>query len=241
MVSRDSEAREDPRGGPNYNRYDRVRIESTWKDRLHKESESSKDARDKHGPPLFQVNLANTCNNSGAYYVKHSHNRLEVVCEKDLKQSPESRMSLGGFHPKSFEVALIEHTKKGPVDKSDLPLTSSQYIGWLLANPVRADRLLGIRHTERSASAPQLKKGGSRAATAPPALAEARPAVMPANDRIMKRNRSAPALHRGPPLPELLELNRFRRPQHSCDESKYAEAYQVKMHHSPFNKEAAGR
>eukprot|EP00932_Pfiesteria_piscicida_P005461 SRR837773.15368.p1 GENE.SRR837773.15368~~SRR837773.15368.p1 ORF type:complete len:186 (+),score=50.11 SRR837773.15368:82-558(+) len=88
------------------------------------------------------MNLSNTCASGGFLGLKYSHNRMEMITEKEHKQSPQARTSLKGMDPGSMEVVAIKHLMKRPTEKWDLPVTTSQESGWLIANPVRAESLL---------------------------------------------------------------------------------------------------
>merc|ERR1712176_146280 len=121
------EEREDKKGGPSYNQFDRVRVETTWRDRLRKENE----CRSAVGPSGYQLNLVNCCDSGGFLGLKYSHNRMEIVTEKEIKQSPQARSSMKGMDPCSLEVQAIKHMGKGPTQKWDLPMTTAQDSGWL--------------------------------------------------------------------------------------------------------------
>jgi len=238
--------REDPSGGIGYNGFDRVRVETRWKDRLRKESDCVRSAP-RAG---FQLNLANTCANGGFVRLRHSHNRLETVTEKELKQSPAARKSLSGLDPESLPVKAIIHLGRGPTQKFDMPQTTFQEAGWLLSNPVRAATLAPEAATpdKRSRSlgslAPPAPPGtiavtgvrGGRGAFTELSASPPLSIAMPANDRVLDRSRSSPELPRGPTLQELQRINsrRWYRPKSSCDVSQYSEAYHQLMHASPF-------
>eukprot|EP00418_Pyrodinium_bahamense_P007430 CAMPEP_0179024522 /NCGR_PEP_ID=MMETSP0796-20121207/7496_1 /TAXON_ID=73915 /ORGANISM="Pyrodinium bahamense, Strain pbaha01" /LENGTH=241 /DNA_ID=CAMNT_0020720481 /DNA_START=121 /DNA_END=847 /DNA_ORIENTATION=+ len=236
------EERPDHKGGPCYNQFDRVRVETTWRDRLRKET----DCRRAISPPGFQLNLANTNANGGFLRLKHSHNRMEIVTEKEIKQSPKARMSLKGMAPDSLPVMAIKHMGRGPTEKWDLPATTAQESGWLLANPARSDALVSTEFLSQQQENCATFAGtmavidgfGSRGSTG--ALSRPLSLTTPANDRVLERIKSAPSLSQGPPQGELRLINnrRWNRPKNSCDVSQYAEAYQVLMHHSPFNQAA---
>mmetsp|Transcript_5252 Transcript_5252/g.16910 ORF Transcript_5252/g.16910 Transcript_5252/m.16910 type:complete len:244 (+) Transcript_5252:89-820(+) len=238
------EARQDAKGGPSYNQFDQVRLETSWRNRLRKETECRRAV----SPPGFQLNLAN-CNASGGFLrLKHSHNRMETVTEKEHKQSPKSRMSMQEMAPDSLPVMAIKHMGRGPTQKWDIPLTTSQESGWLLANPVRAKTLTQeLAGQSRRSGAPPLpgtmavvdgfgSRGSSMATPCQPLSL-----TTPANHRVLDRIKSAPALPQGPSLDQLKLINnrKWHRPKNSCDVSQYAEAYQVLMHHSPFSQAAS--
>merc|ERR1719387_2627994 len=100
----------DPSGGNLYSRYDRTRVETNWRTACRKERESALSKQ--FGPPLFQMNLTNRSGSAGAMSIHHSHNRVELVSEKEILQSPQARMSIKGMDPTSFEVLTVKHVDK---------------------------------------------------------------------------------------------------------------------------------
>mmetsp|Transcript_9371 Transcript_9371/g.21312 ORF Transcript_9371/g.21312 Transcript_9371/m.21312 type:complete len:240 (-) Transcript_9371:135-854(-) len=233
--------RDDKKGGPSYNQFDRVRVETMWKDRLRKET----DVRRAVSPSGFQLNLANSCTNGGLLRLKHSHNRLEIVTEKDLKQSPQARTSLKGLEPGSLPVMAIKHVGRGPQQKWDMPLTSSQDSGWLLANPMTSQALLSeavpmTRSTSGPLPGTMAVTGFGGRSSFGQVVSKPLSLTTPANDHVLGRIKSSPAISSGDSHPSLKRLNnrRWHRPKNTCDVSQYAEAYQVLMHCSPFNQSA---
>jgi len=239
----------DRSGGIFYNQYDRTRVENTWRARLRKEAE----LRHRVGRTAnFQMNLANQCGTSGLLRLQHSHNRIEIVTEKEIKQAPDDRRSVKGMDPTSFEVLSIKHLDKKPFQKWDLPQATSHDIGWLqsefvraktIARPTMAQTASGSFFSGSVSEAGASAYAGSIASSAPTVLSKATSIVSPANDHILRRVQSAPHLDTGPKPKEVKQLNniRWRRPQRSCDVTNYAEAYQTSLKHSPFNQAAAGR
>ena len=75
------EFREDPSGGPCYSKYDRVRLEQVHREAVRKETANTQIS------PNFQLNMVRPTPATGR--IKHSHNRIEIVSEKELKQSPQ--------------------------------------------------------------------------------------------------------------------------------------------------------
>merc|ERR1719352_2114016 len=102
------------------------------------------------------MNLANQCGTSGLLRLKHSHNRIEIVTEKEHKQTPDARRSLKGMNPKSFEVLAIKHLSRTPPDKWDLPEAVSHDYGWMQKDFVRADSM----SPAKTASAASLGQAG---------------------------------------------------------------------------------
>lgn len=256
---------EDPRGGIFYNQYDRNRVETTWKDRLRAEAELRASNTQKQG---FQMNMANQCGTSGLLRLKHSHNRLEYVTEKEHLQAPQTRKSIKGMDPNSFEVLAIKHLSKKPSHKWDLPQTTSHDLGWMQGDFVRSETLSPSKtasasffgHSGQSPTA--ARAASTSASSAPPrspppgsiaaaslassggtALSRSSSVVMVANDHILRRIQSSPNLPTGPRPPEAKELNnvKWRRPQRSCEVTKYVEIYSSSLKHNPFNQAAAGR
>lgn len=244
--------REDRQGGICYNQFNRVRLESLWRDRLRKESGSRSNCE----PSGFQMNMANTCSSGGFLMLKHSHNRMETVTEKEIKQSPQARMSLKGMDPDSLEVMAIQHMLKKPAEKYDVPHTTSQELGWLLSNPVRASTICPprqLRGRGSSAVDPHGLRGSLLEPPIPGCLVHrptellapepAQSVVSPTNDVVLQRVRSAPHLPLGPPLGELKQLNnrKWYRPKGNCDVTHYANAFVTMNHRSPFAKATEGR
>jgi hypothetical protein len=137
-----------------------VRVEKIWKEVLHKESEHRNETA---GPPGFQMNLANHCGTSGLLRLQHSHNRIEIVTEKEHKQAPNARRSLKGMNPNSFEVLAIKHLAKKPGHKWDLPEVSSHDYGWMQGDFVRAATMSPAKtHTGGFGGASGQAAGASR-------------------------------------------------------------------------------
>merc|ERR1712062_365800 len=106
---------------------------------------------------------------------------------------------------------------KKPTEKWDVPLSTSQDIGWLISNPVRA-ATLGQWHVPPG---PEDKKRKPKTTAPEPPRA----IVIPANEHMVERSRSAPELPQGPPLNSLSRTNnpRWSRPMRSYDITKYAD------------------
>lgn len=232
----------DTQGGPNYSKYERVRVESNWRQRLGKEADVRAHAMASRpkGASAFQMNMANLNGSSGLLSKKHCHNRIEIVTEKEHKQSPEARRSIKGMDPDSFEVMAIKHLEKKPADKWDLPMCSSHDVGWLLAHPVRADTLRPPRQKGKFGGSSSMSR------TAPGALSAGalpRSSSLPTNDFVLERSRSSPHLPTGPKHDHLEHLNNraWHRPKTECDVTAYANRYVSLLHHNPFNQTAVGR
>lgn len=218
----------DPKGGINYNQFDRVRVETIWKQSTHKTSKRAQDAQALFGTPCFQMNMANRCNAGGVLRQKFGHNRIDTVTEKCQTQSPAARSSAVGMDPKSFEVAVVRHADLGPTEKWDMPATTSHEYGWLVNNPARARSLRKLNKTISTDNFPGLL---------------AARAVTPCNNSVLERNKSTPTLERGPEKAELKQINnrQWRRPNRTCAECQYGDAYAMMMHHNPFSKTARTR
>mmetsp|Transcript_73683 Transcript_73683/g.193326 ORF Transcript_73683/g.193326 Transcript_73683/m.193326 type:complete len:240 (-) Transcript_73683:137-856(-) len=231
--------KEDPRGGPGYSRYDNIRVITTWKDRLRKETELRHQVAEAGFHATFQMNLANASASGGVARQHHSHNRQELVTEKEHKQSPQQRMgSESALDPSSMEVQVIKHTARKPAEKWDLPATMSQDMGWLLANPVRAATMARPLRRASSTSG-SLNASGQMLASSPPSPSKAMSLTTPANQFVLQRALSHPELPRGPEAPQVHKLNsrRWFRPKTSCDVTHYACAYAEAMQGvSPFSK-----
>jgi hypothetical protein len=251
------DGRVDRSGGVFYNQFDRVRVEKSWKENIQKEKDVLADS----GPACFQMNLANQCNTSGLLRLKHSHQRIEIVSEKEHKQAPDVRKSLKGMDPNSFAVLAIKHLGKKPTQKWELPEITSHDLGWMQGDFVRAATLSPAKAADgkffgSSGKAPVATRSWSASAgtggsVAGSAMASSSAASMPskntivivANDHILRRIQSAPNLPTGPRPQEAQVLNsvKWRRPMRSSDVTTYAEIYQSMLKHSPFDQAAAGR
>lgn len=253
----------DPQGGVFYSRYERARVERNWRLTIAKEKELSRAKS--YGRPEFQMNMANLSKTCGILNIKRDHNRMEVVAEKELKQSPQARMSLIGMDPASLAVNVIRHTEKRPTEKWDLPCATSHDIGWLVAGGMRSGELAKFHkapvnsmrkstrqpklhgdpgehaHRDRYNPVPDpldvsaIALGVEQKRKGPPMSV-----CTPANNMILARTQSAPELQPAAPLPQLKYLNntRWYRPLRGQDVTNYAETYQTLMHHSPFSQAA---
>jgi len=255
----------DQQGGPCYSKYERVRVESVWRETLGKEMDSLAHARRTHGTNGFQMNLASNAGSSGIDSIVHSHNRIEIVTEKEHKQTPTARMSIKGMDPLSVEVLAIKHTAKKPFEKWDLPATTAHDLGWLQQGPMRSDTLRKSQHHWATRTSAGLTDGFrslpaslSRSVSSPSSLQKpmaatdgfsfTRSLAVPTGQKALRRQmgeqtQSAPAINFGPPHPDLRRLNnrRWNRPRISNDVTKYSETYVKLLHHDPFNQAAAGR
>eukprot|EP00933_Yihiella_yeosuensis_P023955 TRINITY_DN18589_c0_g2_i1.p1 TRINITY_DN18589_c0_g2~~TRINITY_DN18589_c0_g2_i1.p1 ORF type:complete len:230 (-),score=29.75 TRINITY_DN18589_c0_g2_i1:46-735(-) len=228
----EQERSEDPQGGKCYNRFDRTRIETVYKQTVDKERRAREEGRQMNpGPPAYVINLANAQqHNKMNLNIRHS--RLEILTDKVEKCSPQERMSLDGYDPNDADQVMVQHTMKKPTQKWDLPVSGAQEIGWLIATGGSAN---AIRTQQRQKRYPEAEALGF---TSPP--------------RELQKSASAPRLShtasvhlpqdqkRNPMLREL-NNNQFYRPKVFCEITKYADNYVRSMHHDPFNKSLAGR
>lgn len=240
--------RKDRNGGIYYNQYDPLRLQKNWREIVMTEAK----ARAENGPPNFQMNLVNQNGSGGLLKLTHSHNRLEIVTEKEHKQSPAARRSIKGMCPNSFEVLAIKHLEKKPSHKWDLPEVSSHDIGWTSGDFVRAATMCPAKSTTGSLVSATGKNPSSTSGSVAGSLAGASSSssvpskqsiTVVANDHILRRVQSAPHLPTGPRPKELSTLNgvKWRRPMRQSDVTTFAEHYQSLLHHNPFNLAAAGR
>mmetsp|Transcript_48077 Transcript_48077/g.127292 ORF Transcript_48077/g.127292 Transcript_48077/m.127292 type:complete len:215 (-) Transcript_48077:168-812(-) len=208
----------DAHGGPCYSKYERVRVESTWRERLQKESNRRALSESCGSRPTFQMNLANQCGSGGLLALKHSHNRIELITEKEIKTTPAERESAGGMDPNSLEATAIRRFGKKPTEKFDMPMVSAHDIGWLLAKPMRPRS----SSCHPSLSQDKDRQIGEHAGTS---------VVLP------------PISREEMPLAAVRKLNgtTWRRPKGLCDVTQYSETYMSLLHHNPFNQAAAGR
>lgn len=257
----------DPSGGILYSRYERARVERNWRITIAKEQELARAKA--YGRPEFQMNMANMCKSGGILNVKYDHNRMEMVTEKDLKQSPQARMSLKGMDPSSLAVNVIKHTEKKPTEKWDMPMSTSHDIGWFAQGGMRSAELMKhhkapMNPLKKSKRLPKLHGDPGEHAhrdlyrgapdpldvaaitvaaqgAAPKKYGPPTSVCTPANTHVLGRTQSAPELRPQSPLPQTRHLNngRWYRPLRSQDVTIYAETYQGLLHHSPFAQAAA--
>eukprot|EP00746_Dinoflagellata_sp_MGD_P090079 gnl/MRDRNA2_/MRDRNA2_35541_c0_seq1.p1 gnl/MRDRNA2_/MRDRNA2_35541_c0~~gnl/MRDRNA2_/MRDRNA2_35541_c0_seq1.p1 ORF type:complete len:208 (+),score=39.21 gnl/MRDRNA2_/MRDRNA2_35541_c0_seq1:124-747(+) len=202
----------DRTGGPCYNKNDRVRQEWQWRERVKEE------VRHYSQNPNFQLNLIRPL--PPVARIKHSHNRIELVTDKEHRESPATRACIGDFDENSFELRTIKHLNKKPAEKWDLPNTSSHEIGWLMAKPLKADNLNENLNSARSQTIPKLTAGKW---------------VPPDADSEMKAPKEL--------MSDIKTLNtpRWYRPKEKSDVSKYFDTYLTYLHHNPFSKSASSR
>lgn len=152
--------------GSDYNdRGDRVRDETCWRERLKNE------AKFKTTNSNFQMNLIRPA--PAAQRIKHSHNRIELVTEKELHLNPSAAAghSKGAkvaalLNEDTYEFQTIRHLDKTPTEKWDVSHTSSHEVGWYLGKhpPVRALHLStgeepGLGESAKSITIPTLTNG----------------------------------------------------------------------------------
>merc|ERR550514_2131250 len=113
---------------------DRVRQELTWSQRVQEEAQHS--ARSSN----FQLNLLRPT--PPADQIKFSHNRIELVTDKEHKFSPVHWMQSTSMDEDSYEARAIRRLEKRPAEKLDLPVTSAHDVGWFLDNPLTAEEIV---------------------------------------------------------------------------------------------------
>jgi len=133
MAVFDRMGKEDKSGGPCYQGYERVRLETIYTDTINREKRMGEFA------PYFNMNLVQKAPKPPA--ISHSHNRMEMIAEKVEKQSPAERQAGATVDEKGYEMACIKHLLQGPTEKYPIPHTLSHDIGWLLDKPVHAKLL----------------------------------------------------------------------------------------------------
>lgn len=224
----------DPAGGEAYSRYERVRVERVYTEAIDKEGHLREASRQRTGPPRFVMNCSNAQQLGSLLRLKHSHSRLEVVADKVEKQSPEERESSEGFDPRGYEAKQMRRRERVPTQKTDLPCTRAQEIGWLLSHPSTASFI-------REKSARKNLPGSN------PALAHwdpQGPPVVPPPVHAVQHSNSEPSLATSPPegdplrALDLLNSRRFYKPKTFCPITKYADTYVSLMHHDPFHQSA---
>jgi hypothetical protein len=222
-----------------------VVVDTLWKARLRKEIEAQRKvdslSMEMYGSTRnFQMNLANQCAEKEGLRLKYPHNRIEDVVEKEIKQSPQERSSLKGLDGDSLEAMAMQHLKKRPTQKWDVPQLASHEVGWLLANPVRSHSVEPPRrHAKRQAK--RLERLGLLTSGSTPVWPP-KSTWMPTSNRVMDRIRSAPHIVGNETHQNIAKLNRrtYFKPN-QCDVTAYAETYVHHMKHDPFNQAKAGR
>lgn len=236
----------DPHGGLWYSRYERTRIEKTWKETLAKESDVSDYARKFNGPPTYVMNMANNYATGGLLSINHSHSRLEIIADKVQTSSPQEKMSAENLNGDSFELRAMRHREAVPAKKWDLPHTRSQEIGWLISQPVRADDIRGRRNYKRYHPRPlqnALKTGELPTLADVTTTLSASSSAPCFNTAQPGGPRMSPHMPEQAPAPEMSTLNvpRWRKPRVQCPITQYADIFVAQMHCNPFNQVAAGR
>lgn len=231
--------------GPAYGRYERVRVERNYTIAINKEDHLREMQFQRTGPPRFTMNCLNAQKLGSLLALKNSHSRLEVIADKVEKRSPEERGSLEGFDHKSMEVKAQRQAEKIPSQKTDLPSTRAQEIGWLLTAPASHSY---VQHRRRKKAA-----GESGTSIAEPEAnltqaASPKPNPYgPPGGHLLQHSRSAPSLSAPEPLVPLgqpiqgvhtLNNRRFYKPKTFCPITKYADTYMSLMHHDPFHQSA---
>jgi hypothetical protein len=246
----------DPAGGVQYSRYDRVRVESVFKDTVNKE----KRIRDKFPTSkTFQMNLVNGNMKGSLLKLKHSHNPNMIITEKVEKRSPLERNTTPPgprTGAEEYGNTMIRHTEKPPWQKVDLPQSRAQEIGWLVAASMQSQQLnaqrshsmrtnpVGNARVEayRSASLSDMSRGKAGAD------ATLSPSGKDASGKNVSKSRSQPQLPRLiPHIPNegiraeaaMLNNRRYHHPKNTCALTEYADAYYAVMRCSPFNQGAA--
>lgn len=227
-----------------YSNKDRVRQETLWRQRIKEETHRASLVPGAN----FQLNLIRPTPAIDA--IRHSHNRIELVSEKEHASSPGIRSQIGDLDEGSFEVKTIRHLGKRPTEKWDLPMTSGQDIGWLLAKPARADHMMPtppdneapVMHSARSArggsssSRDWAASGNSGNLTSrsgnAPRLTDGK--WVPKDEAELLTN---PAEH----LPDIHRLNtpRWNRGKAGSDVGEYFETYLAFLKRNPFKKDGA--
>jgi hypothetical protein len=131
----DKIGKEDKQGGPYYNGFDRVRMETVYKDTIQNEKRLGQFS------PYFNMNfMQRTASIPGGPTMRVRHNRMEFVDGKVQEKTPKQRMKPAKLD--AFAEEAVEHLKRGPADKFVVPATTQQEIGWLLSSPMHAARAI---------------------------------------------------------------------------------------------------
>jgi len=223
----------DPQGGIAYSRYERTRVERVYKQSIDKEEQLRESSRLLGGPPRFTMNCLNAQNLGSMLDVKNRHSRLEVITDKVEKSSPQKRDSAEGFDKNSMEVKAQRQAQKKPGQKTDLPVTRAQEIGWLLSNPASYGY---IQHRKRQKES---TLGSSLTAEGDGTKAQL-PGMQGSSSAPNLSSSSEPFVPLGQPAQGVSVLNsrRFYKPKTFGPETKYADTYMSLMHHDPFHQSA---
>eukprot|EP00397_Hematodinium_sp_SG-2012_P030560 GEMP01032380.1.p1 GENE.GEMP01032380.1~~GEMP01032380.1.p1 ORF type:complete len:192 (+),score=27.59 GEMP01032380.1:118-693(+) len=186
-----------------YNQKDSTRQETIWRENRKKEHKYQVISKD------FQMNLMRPLPN--LQKLTFSHNRIEMVTEKEIKQSPQERQSAQDISG-GFEVNVIRHLGKKPQERWAIPFTTSHDMGWLLQRPMQSNELhcLSVQNKlEMTQPAPSIHQWG---------------------DNRLSRSE--------PDLKSIRVINsaKWRRPRRRSDVVLYAEAYVSCLGSSPFGR-----
>jgi len=230
----------DPMGGIAYSRYERTRVERVYKQAIDKEDMLRQSSRLLGGPPRFTMNCLNAQTLGSMLDVKHRHSRLEVISDKVEKASPQKRASAEGFDKNSMEVRAQRQAEKIPAQKTDLPVTRAQEVGWLLSHPASHGYIQHRRRQKDSTLGSSLAAEGG----------DCTQAASPSSGLGLRGSSSAPALQasasssaaeepfvplgQAPQGVNQLNSRRFYKPKSFCPITKYADTYMSLMHHDPF-------
>jgi len=207
--------------GSDYNdRGDRVREETCWRERL------TNEAKFKTTNSNFQMNLIRPT--PAAQRINHSHNRIELVTEKELHLNPSAAVghSKGAkvaalLNEDTYEFQTIRHLDKTPTEKWDISHTSAHEVGWYLGKcaPVRADQL--------ATADPPVYGESARSITIPTLT----------NGKWTPRSTGAAIISPPAPLDDIGKLNtpRWRYPKKESDVGAYFETYLRFKRTNPFS------
>ena len=83
--------------------------------------------------------MQRTASIPGGPTMRVRHNRMEFVDGKVQEKTPKQRLKPRKLD--AFAEEAVEHLKRGPPEKFDIPATTQQEIGWLLSSPMHAARI----------------------------------------------------------------------------------------------------
>lgn len=191
-----------------YNKNDRTRLETIFKQNVAKEHKYHKLNH------IFQMNLVRPA--PSLPQMKFSHNRIECITEKEIEKSPQERMnaeSLGDC----LEVSLIRHLAKSPSERWAVPESTTHEMGWLLQRPMRSETISNLMKTDSNFR---------MSCPAPTSTVKWQEGMR--KTRLTKSDTDLRPMAR-------INLAKWRRPKSTCDVTRYSDFYVRTMHYSPFS------
>lgn len=191
-----------------YNKNDRTRLETIYKQNVAKEHKYHKLNL------TFQMNLVRPA--PALQQMKYSHNRIECITEKEICKSPLERANAENLGD-CLEVSLIRHLAKSPSERWAVPESTTHEMGWLLQRPMRSETIAHLLETDSNF------KMFNPAPTSTVKWKEG-----------MRRTRLSKSETLLRPMSQI-NLAKWRRPKSTSDVTQYSDFFVRTMHYSPFS------